>query len=149
MKAAIHLGPNYVEILEVHRITNFAILNVTTKDWTAPSWTRTTLTHDQVITLTKAKVRLYSDSVLCLGKMSDHSEANRRWRNQVKKFNSPNLTENYVVLMENRLSSSGIFPRTYVIGTSAKDLENLQDRCIEPENFEDRIISVPMFNDIE
>ena len=52
------------------------ILNATTIDWTAPSWAISALTHDQVITWTKAKVRVYSDSVLCLEKTSDHSEAN-------------------------------------------------------------------------
>ena len=83
MKAAIHLGPNYVEHLDVYRNTNFEelqnlfditqklilnhqseILNVTTIDWTSPSWARSTLTYDQVITWTKAKVRVFSDSVL-------------------------------------------------------------------------------------
>ena len=68
MKAAIHLGPNYVENLEVYRNTNFEelqhlfdvsqklklnhqseILNVKTIEWTSPSWTRSTLSHDQVI----------------------------------------------------------------------------------------------------
>ena len=82
MKAAIHLGPNYVANLEVFRNTNFEelqnlfditqklildhhaeILNVTTIDWTSLSWTRSTLSHDQVITWTKAKVRVYPDSV--------------------------------------------------------------------------------------
>ena len=77
MNAAIHLGPNYVEILEVHRNTNFEelqnifditqklmlehqaeILYVSPIDWTAPSWTRSTLTHDQAITWTKAKVQV-------------------------------------------------------------------------------------------
>ena len=67
-EAAIHLGPNYVEKLEVYRNTNFEelqdlfviaqklildhqaeILNVTRTDWTAPSWTRSTLSHDRVI----------------------------------------------------------------------------------------------------
>ena len=105
MKAAIHLGPTYVENLEVFRITNFEelqnfsnitqkstlnhqaeILNVTPIDWTAPSWARSALSHDQVITWTKARVRVYSDSVLCLVKVSDHSEANRRWENQVEEF---------------------------------------------------------------
>ena len=96
MKAAIHLGPNYIDNLEVYKNTNFeelqqlfdipqklildyrdGIRNATTIDWTAPSWTRSTLTHDQVTRWTKAKVRVYSDSVLCLAKLSDHSEANR------------------------------------------------------------------------
>ena len=99
VKAAIHLGRNYVENLEVYfeELQNLfditqkltldhqaEILNVTPIDWTALSWARSTPSHDQVITWTKAKVRVYSDSVLRLVKMSDHSEANRRWENQVK-----------------------------------------------------------------
>ena len=103
MKAAVHLGPNYIENLEVFRNTNFEelqnlfdltqklildhqaeILSVTTIDWTAPSCARSTLTHGQVITRMTARARVYSDSVLCLREMSDHSEANRRWKNQVK-----------------------------------------------------------------
>ena len=86
MKAAIRLGPNYVGKLEVYRNTNFEelqnlfditqkltlnhhaeILNVTTIDWTSSSWTRSTLSHDQVVTLTKGRVRVCSDSVSCLG----------------------------------------------------------------------------------
>ena len=51
--------------------------------------------------------------------------------------------------MENGTSSSGIFPRFYVIGNSPKDSKNLQDRIFEPENFEDRIIFMTMFNGIE
>jgi len=71
MKAAIHLGPNYVDILKVYRNTSFEelqnlfhitqklildhqaeILNVTTIDWTAPSWASSSLSHDQVTTWT-------------------------------------------------------------------------------------------------
>ena len=83
MKAAFHLGTNYTEISEVYRNANFEelqnllditqrlilerqaeILNVSTIDWTAPSWTRSTRTHDQVIKWTKAKLHVYSDYVL-------------------------------------------------------------------------------------
>ena len=67
-----------------------------------------------------------------------------------KNFDSPILTENYLELMENQLSSSGIFPRTYFIGDPP---EHPKDTCKfknnEPENFEDRIIFMSMFNDIE
>ena len=101
MKAAIHLEPNYLanlEVLEVYRNTNFEeiqslfnvtqtlileqsdeVLNVHTIESTSHSWTRSTLAHDQVIQWTTAKVRVYSDSVLCLGKMSFHNEAVTRW----------------------------------------------------------------------
>ena len=62
MKAAVHLGPNYTEILEGYRNTNFEelqnlfditqkwilereaeILDVSTIGWTSPLWTRSTL----------------------------------------------------------------------------------------------------------
>ena len=47
------------------------ILNVNTIDSASPSWTRSVLSHDQVIQWKKPKVRVYSDSDLCLGKMND------------------------------------------------------------------------------
>ena len=103
MKAAVHLGPNYTENMEVCKHANFKeiqnlfnvsqrlimehpaeILNVSTVDWTFLSWQRSTLMHDQVITWTKAKVHVYTDSVLCLGKMSEHSDAIKRWENQLQ-----------------------------------------------------------------
>ena len=109
MTAAVHLGPNCTEILKVYRNTNFEelqnlfditqrlildhqaeILIVSPIHWTDPSWTRSTLTNDQVITWTKANVHFYSDPVLCLAKMQDHSEANQRWKNQLEEFRQSN-----------------------------------------------------------
>ena len=74
MKAAIHPGPNYLANLEVYKNTNFEeiqslfsitqqlilehseeILNVDTIESTSTSWTRSVLSHDQVIQWTKAK----------------------------------------------------------------------------------------------
>ena len=128
MKAVIHLGPNYVEILEVYRNTNFEelqnlfditqklmldhqaeIRNVTPIDWTAPSWAGSTLFHAKVITWTKARVRIYSDSVLSLGNCQIIQKRIEDGKIKLKNFDSPILTENYMELMENRLSSSGIF----------------------------------------
>ena len=139
MKAAVHFGPNYNEIVEVYRNTNFEelknlfdiilrlileheaeMLNVSPNDWTAPSWTRYTLTHDQVMKWTKAKVHVYSDSVLCLGRMQEQKRTNDGMINS-KSFDSPLLAENYLALMEHRLSSSGIFPRAYFIGDPPED----------------------------
>ena len=100
MNAAVHLGTHNTEILEVYGNTNLEelqnlfditqrwmldheaeILNVTPIDWTAPSQTKSTLPHGQVITWTKARVHVFSDSVLCLGKVRGHPEANQRWKN--------------------------------------------------------------------
>ena len=92
MQAAIHLGPNYLAMLEVCKNTNFEeiqkklvlehseeILDVNTIESTSLSWTRSTLSHDQVIKWTKARVHVYSDSVLCLEKMHEHFDAIERW----------------------------------------------------------------------
>ena len=96
MKAAAHLGPNYNDNLVTHRNTNFEelktlfditqrlifnhgfeILNVSTIEWS-------TLLHAKVIQWAKAKIHVYSDSGLCLGKMYDHP---------VESSNSPTHTE--------------------------------------------------------
>ena len=89
LKAAIHLGPNYLANLEVYKNTNFeeieSLFNVTQKlilehseeilivnavDSAPLSWTRSVLSHDQVIQWTKANVRVYSDFFVCLVKLN-------------------------------------------------------------------------------
>ena len=162
MKAAIHLGPNYTKKLEGYRNTNFKelqnlcditqkstldhqaeILNVTPIDWTAPSLTRSTLTHDQVITWTKARVRFCSDSVL-FGKMSDHSKANQRCENQVEEFRQSNSHRELLGIDGEPIQFEwNIFPGSISLEILQKIQKDLQDRNIEPEDFEDRI----MFND--
>ena len=105
MKPAIHLGQNYLTNLEVYKNTNFEenpisfnitqklilehseeILNVHTIESTSPSWTRSVLSHDEVIQWTKAKVRVFSDSIQCLGKMNESKDAITRWEGQVEEF---------------------------------------------------------------
>ena len=85
--------------------------------WTAPSWTRSTLTHDQVVRWTKAKVRVYSGSVLCLVKLSENSEAKAKkgkssWRIATIQFHRELFGVDGAPI-ENRLSSSGIFSQDW------------------------------------
>ena len=86
MKAAIHMGPDYTEILEVYKNTNFEelqnlfhitqklvhkqreILNVRMIECASLSWTRSSLAHDQANMWSKAKVRVYSDYFYAWGK---------------------------------------------------------------------------------
>ena len=57
-------------------------------------------------------------------------------------------TENYLESMVNQLSSSGIFPRTYNIADFQKD--SAQNDCQTcPANFEDPIMFVSVFDDID
>ena len=142
MNAAIHLGPNYLANLEVCKNTNFEeiqslinitqklilehseeILNVNTIDSASPLWTRSVLSHDQVIQLRKAKVRVYSDSVLCLEKVNDSKDAITRLEGQVEEFKMSFLTKNCWESMEKQLNSSGIFSRIFVIADSSENPE--------------------------
>ena len=68
------------------------------------------------IELSKAKVHVVSDSVLCRGRMHGHPEASIQKQIKDKKINfnisrCPMNTENYLESTENQLSSSGIFSR--------------------------------------
>ena len=169
MTAAVHLGPNYNEHLEVFRNTNFeelktlfditlrfvvdhqvAILNVTPIHWRVLSWRRSTLTHDQMITWTKTKVHVYSGSILCLWKMSEHSEANKRWKNQLDEFRQPNSSRELFGIDREPIE----FVWKKFLGLTSlkifqKIRKDLKDQTfIELENFEDRTIFMSMFNDV-
>ena len=65
-------------------------------DWTAPSWARSTLSNNQVIKWTKARVRVYPDSVLCLGKCQIIQKRIEDGKSKVKNFDSPILTGNHL-----------------------------------------------------
>ena len=105
VKASVHLGPSYNENLVAYRNTNFKELktlfdttqrlilehafeipNVSTIEWKFTFWMRSTLLHDKVTKLAKAKVHVYSNSVLCLGKVHEHSEANAKWKDLLEDF---------------------------------------------------------------
>ena len=74
-ESSLHLGPNYLAILDTYKNTNFEEiqnlfnitqklilenseenLNVHTIHSSSPPWTRSVLSHDQVLQWTKAKV---------------------------------------------------------------------------------------------
>ena len=70
--------------VETHRGHSLEILNVSTMIHTVSPWRRSTLCHDQAIKRVKAKVHVHADSVLCLGKVHSHSEANEKWKSQIR-----------------------------------------------------------------
>ena len=101
MKAALHMDPSYATDLEVltnsdlenieslFNITNMMIggnseiKNVFSMGAASPLWENSTLLNDQTIKWTKARVYVYSDSVLCLGKTHGPEDAIKRWEEQV------------------------------------------------------------------
>ena len=105
MKAAIRLGSNHLANLEDYKNTNFeeiqSLFNITQKnnikvvqknlnvkllESSSPVWTRSVFVSLQAIKWTKAKVRVYSASVLCVGQMNESKEAISRWEGQAEEL---------------------------------------------------------------
>ena len=102
IKPAIHFGLGYVKFFIACQKTNFEgiktlfdvssrliagnsfeILNLSAVMYDFSPCMRMTLWHDQAIRWATAKLYVYSDSVLCLGKISHLSEANAKWIEQI------------------------------------------------------------------
>ena len=65
------------------------IYGVTTINWQDPSWKQLSLVSDEaVISLLHAKVYVFSDSVLCLGKMHQNPQSNTVWEDKSTWFKS-------------------------------------------------------------
>ena len=104
MKAAIHLGPDFLKNSEIYKNTRFEnienvfnitqnlikelseeILNVRNLDYSSPSWTTSTLFNDKAIKWAKAKVRVHADSVQCVGRIEQApGAADAKWTGQIE-----------------------------------------------------------------
>ena len=74
------------------------------------SWTRLSLIDDEiVINLQRTKVYVFSDSVLCLGKVLQHPESNEAWKTELQEPEPREATEIMMLSTESRLNSSGTF----------------------------------------
>ena len=65
------------------------IYGVNTINWDGSSWKHLSLIGDeQVISLLHTKVYVFSDSVLCLGKMNENPQSNYAWEDRLTWFKS-------------------------------------------------------------
>ena len=102
-KAAVHLQPDYEQTLCSTKFTDFEqpitlfyisqrlnhgseICLISTIEWHLALWRRSTLLHDRAIKPSKAKVQVYSDAVLCLGKMHEDLAAMEKCKEQIEWF---------------------------------------------------------------
>ena len=64
--------------------------------WGKNSWKQLSLIDDEtVINLQRTKVYVFSDSVLCLGKVLQHPESNEAWKNRVAGIRSEKSNRDY------------------------------------------------------
>ena len=113
-------------------------------------WMRITLCHDQAIKWAKAKVHVCSDSALCMKRVHQPSEANTKWKEQIHYFQQSNEyaelcgTDGEPIEFE-----WNIFQGFTSIEIVRHIQQDLKARRINPDQFEERIIFMRMFNDID
>ena len=83
------------------------INNVDKIYWKNHSWKQLSLIGDEtVFNLQRTKVYVFSDSVLCFGKIHQHPDSNEAWK---KRSRLTKATETMTESMERRQNSSGTF----------------------------------------
>ena len=84
------------------------INNVDKIYWKNHSWKQLSLIGDEtVINLQRAKVYVFSDSVLCLGRVHQHPESNEAWKKKIEWIITDKKLQRLTESIESRLDSSG------------------------------------------
>ena len=126
------------------------ISGLETIGWENHSWKYLSLIRDErVINLQRTKVYVFSDSVLCHGKIFENPQSNDAWEQRLGWFKSFPVYRNFDRIDGEPMEFEwNIFPRFNTLQLS-EEVKSLLLRLGEtPENFTGRIIFMSMFNDI-
>ena len=118
--------------------------------WEKYSWTRLSLIDDEiVINQQRTKVFVFSDSVLCLGKVLQHPESNEAWKNRVAGVRAERSYRDYDAINgESTEFEWNIFPGFTTLHLCDKINDLLSNLGLTPATFTGRILFMSMFNDI-
>ena len=118
--------------------------------WEDSSWKQLSLVNDEeLISLSHAKVYVFSDSVLCLGKVNENPQSNIAWEDRLSCFkDSPQYRTLDTIDGEPMEFEWNIFPGFTTLQHVREVQELLSRLSVQPENFTGRIIFMSMFNDI-
>ena len=114
------------------------------------TWTQLSLINDPVVIgLQSAKVYVFSDFVLCLGKVLQHPECNEAWKNRVAGVRAERSYRDYEdVSGESTEFEWNIFPGFTTLQLCDKISNLLSSLGQSPETITGRILFMSMFNDI-
>ena len=126
------------------------INNLDNIHWGQNSWRQLSLIGDEtVINLQRTKVYVFSDSVLCLGKVLQHPESNEAWKNRVAGVRAERSYRDYDAINgESTEFEWNIFPGFTTLQLCDKISDLLSHLGQTPESFTGRILFMSMFNDI-
>ena len=170
LQASVSMGKNCTEIL--HSIKNTGkdltlkqmfdisekliteqsdeICGVNTIYWEDSSWNYLSLVgNEEVISLLHTKDYVFSDSVLCLGKMNENPQSNYAWEDRLTWFKrSPEYRALDKIDAEPMEFEWHIFPGFTTLHLCDKVQELQSKLSVTPEKITGRIIFMSMFNDI-
>ena len=118
-----------------------------TINWEDSSWKHLSLFGDEeVISLSHAKVYIFSYSVLCLGKTNEKPQSNTVWEDKLTWFqSSPEYRALDTIDGEPMEFEWNMFPGFTTLQLSHKVQEFMSKMSEEPENFTGRIIFMSKF----
>ena len=103
----------------------------------------------QLPNLQRTKVYVFSDSVLCLGKVHQHPESNEAWKKRIEGVMTDKSYRDYDGINgESTEFEWNIFPGFKTLQLCGKVNDLLSDLGEAPETFTGRILFMSMFNDI-
>ena len=118
--------------------------------WGRNSWRQLSLIGDEtIINLQRAKVYVFSDSVLCLGRIHQHPRANESWKDRIGWITtSQSYRDHDGTSGEPTEFEWNIFPGFTTLQLHGKVTDLLSRFGETPETFAGRILFMLMFNDI-
>ena len=107
------------------------------------------VSDEEVISLSHAKVYVFSDSVLCLGKMHQNPESNSVWEDKLTWFKSSSQYRTLDTIDAEPMEFEwNMFPGFTTLQLCNKVQDFLSKMSDPPEQFKGLIIFMSMFNDI-
>ena len=126
------------------------INNLDKISWKNHSWKQlSSIGDERIINLQRTKVYVFSDSVLCLGKIHQNPESNEAWRKRIEWITSSQSYRNFDGINgEPTEFEWNIFPGFTTLQLCIKVTDLLSRLGEAPETFTGRILFMSMFNDI-
>ena len=126
------------------------ISGLETIGWEKHLWKYLSLIGDErIINLERTKVYVFSDSVLCLGKIHQNPESNEAWKKRIEGITTDKSYRDYDGISgEPTELEWNIFPGYDTLQLCGKVKDLLSRLGETPEHFTGRILFMSMFNDI-
>ena len=124
------------------------IFGVSQISWESSPWKRSSLVNGEEVLAREAKVYVFWDSVLCLGKVNQNPISSSVWEEKLDWFkSSPQYRTLYTIDGEPMEFEWNIFPGFTTLQL-VQEVQKFINKMGEPEQFQGRIIFMSMFNDI-